>query len=64
MATDTTIGSLFWDCNCLPLADGKSSGTPAVIKADRARQSEIDRGVASYVQRTARYKAELRRLDG
>ena len=39
-------------------------GTPAVIKADRARQSEIDRGVASYVQRTARYKAELRRLDG
>lgn len=39
-------------------------GTPAVIKADRARPSEIDRGVESYVQRTARYKAELRRLDG
>ena len=39
-------------------------GTPAVIKADRARQSDIDRGVSSYLQRTRRYKAELRRLDG
>jgi carbonic anhydrase/acetyltransferase-like protein (isoleucine patch superfamily) len=38
-------------------------GSPAVIKEGRARKDEIDRGVASYVARTARYRRELRRLD-
>ena len=38
-------------------------GTPAVIKSGRARQSDIDMGVASYVARAARYKVELRRID-
>ena len=38
-------------------------GTPAVIKADRARTSDIEHGVRSYVGRVARYKADLRRID-
>ncbi len=38
-------------------------GTPAVIKSGRARQSDIDMGVASYIARAARYKLEMRRLD-
>ena len=38
-------------------------GTPAVIKAGRARQSDIVRGVESYIARAARYKSELRRLE-
>jgi len=38
-------------------------GTPAVIKADRARQSDIDRGVRSYVHRARRYRTDLRRID-
>jgi len=38
-------------------------GTPAVIKSGRARQSDIDMGVASYVARAARYKVEMRRID-
>ena len=38
-------------------------GTPAVIKSGRARQSDIDIGVASYRDRARRYRNELRRLD-
>lgn len=38
-------------------------GTPAVIKPDRARQGDIVDGVATYVARAARYRAELRRVD-
>ena len=38
-------------------------GTPAVIKAGRARQSDIDHGVASYIARAERYKTDLRRID-
>lgn len=38
-------------------------GIPATIKAGRARQEDIDRGVASYLARTARYRRELRRID-
>ena len=37
-------------------------GTPATIKSDRARQADIDDGVASYLARAQRYKRELRRL--
>ena len=38
-------------------------GTPATIKEGKARQSDIDRGVAAYVYRAAQYKTDLRRLD-
>ncbi|MFM8311304.1 MAG: gamma carbonic anhydrase family protein [Ilumatobacteraceae bacterium] len=38
-------------------------GTPAQVKEGRARQQIIDAGVASYRQRAARYRRELRRLD-
>lgn len=38
-------------------------GTPAVVKAGRARAEDISDGVASYLQKTARYRAELRRID-
>ncbi len=38
-------------------------GSPAVIKEGRARQDDIDRGVAAYLARTTRYPRELRRLD-
>ena len=38
-------------------------GIPATIKAGRARQEDIDNGVASYLHRTARYQRELRRID-
>ena len=38
-------------------------GTPAVIKEGRARRDDIERGVASYVQKAARFRAELRRID-
>jgi len=38
-------------------------GTPAVIKEGRARRDDIETGVASYVERAARFAAELRRLD-
>jgi carbonic anhydrase/acetyltransferase-like protein (isoleucine patch superfamily) len=37
-------------------------GTPAVIKPDRARADEISRGVASYLERTRRYRAEMRQV--
>lgn len=35
-------------------------GVPAKIREGAARRSEIDNGVASYVARAARYRAELR----
>ncbi len=38
-------------------------GIPATIKAGRARQADIDDGVASYLGRTERYRRDLRRLD-
>jgi len=38
-------------------------GTPATIKAGRARRADIEVGVASYRQRAQRYKRELRRID-
>lgn len=38
-------------------------GTPATIKEGRARPEEIAHGVASYLQRTERYRRELRRID-
>ena len=37
-------------------------GTPAVIKLDRARPGDTADGVATYVARGHRYRAELRRL--
>lgn len=38
-------------------------GTPAVIKEGRARREDIERGVGTYVERAARFRAELRRID-
>jgi carbonic anhydrase/acetyltransferase-like protein (isoleucine patch superfamily) len=38
-------------------------GTPAAIKAGRARRGDIETGVASYRQRAQRYRRELRRID-
>jgi carbonic anhydrase/acetyltransferase-like protein (isoleucine patch superfamily) len=38
-------------------------GAPATIKPDRARMDEITRGVKTYVERAARFRTELRRLD-
>ena len=38
-------------------------GTPAVIKEGRARREDIETGVASYVERAARFATELRRID-
>ncbi len=38
-------------------------GTPAVIKEGRARREDIERGVTTYVERAARFRAELRRID-
>ena len=38
-------------------------GTPAVIKEGRARRADIEQGVATYVERAARFRAELRRID-
>ncbi len=38
-------------------------GTPAVVKAGRARRADIDDGVESYLAKSARYRAELRRID-
>lgn len=37
-------------------------GIPATIKAARARQQDIDDGVASYLARAARYRREMRRI--
>ena len=38
-------------------------GAPATIKPDRARMEEITRGVKTYVERAARFRSSLRRLD-
>ncbi len=38
-------------------------GSPAVIKEGRARAEDIAYGAENYVQRTARFKRELRRID-
>ena len=38
-------------------------GTPAVIKEGRARRDEIERGVATYVERAERFRTSLRRID-
>jgi carbonic anhydrase/acetyltransferase-like protein (isoleucine patch superfamily) len=38
-------------------------GAPATIKPDRARMEEITRGVKTYVERAARFRTSLRRLD-
>lgn len=38
-------------------------GTPAAIKADRARRADIERGVEAYRRRAATYRGLLRRLD-
>jgi carbonic anhydrase/acetyltransferase-like protein (isoleucine patch superfamily) len=38
-------------------------GAPAVIKEGRAKMDVVAMGVQSYVHKTARYRAELRRID-
>jgi carbonic anhydrase/acetyltransferase-like protein (isoleucine patch superfamily) len=38
-------------------------GTPAVIKEGRARREDIEHGVATYVERAARFRTQLRRID-
>ncbi len=38
-------------------------GTPATIKEGRARREDIERGVATYVERAERFRAMLRRID-
>ncbi|MEY3133242.1 MAG: hypothetical protein RLZ29_1579 [Actinomycetota bacterium] len=38
-------------------------GSPAVIKEGRARAEDIAYGAENYVQRTARFKRDLRRID-
>ena len=38
-------------------------GTPAVIKEGRARREDIEHGVAIYVERAARFRDQLRRID-
>lgn len=38
-------------------------GVPAVIKPGRARREMIESGVASYLAKTARYRASLRRIS-
>jgi carbonic anhydrase/acetyltransferase-like protein (isoleucine patch superfamily) len=38
-------------------------GTPAVIKEGRARHVDIEEGVASYVERAARFREQLRRIE-
>ena len=40
-----------------------AAGSPAVIKPGKARLAEIDIAVESYVQRAARFRRELRRID-
>lgn len=44
-------------------ANALAVGSPAVIKLDRARSAEIAYGAANYVERTARFRRELRRID-
>jgi carbonic anhydrase/acetyltransferase-like protein (isoleucine patch superfamily) len=38
-------------------------GTPAVIKEGRARREDIEHGVEIYVERAARFREQLRRID-
>jgi carbonic anhydrase/acetyltransferase-like protein (isoleucine patch superfamily) len=38
-------------------------GTPAVIKEGRARRDDIQHGVETYVERAARFRNALRRID-
>jgi carbonic anhydrase/acetyltransferase-like protein (isoleucine patch superfamily) len=38
-------------------------GTPAIIKEGRARREDIERGVVTYVERAAWFRAELRRIE-
>lgn len=38
-------------------------GVPAVIKPDRARRQMIEVGVASYLSKSSRYRATMRRID-
>ena len=38
-------------------------GAPAVIKEGRAKMDVVAMGVQSYVHKTARYRAEMRRID-
>ncbi|MFZ9696094.1 MAG: gamma carbonic anhydrase family protein [Ilumatobacteraceae bacterium] len=38
-------------------------GAPAVIKEGRAKMDVVAMGVESYLHKTARYRAELRRID-
>ena len=38
-------------------------GSPAVIKAGRARRADIEHSVANYVERATRFRASLRRID-
>lgn len=38
-------------------------GSPAVIKEGRAKMDVVAMGVKSYVHKTARYRAEMRRID-
>ena len=40
-----------------------AAGVPAKIKPDRADRAQIEMGAKSYVERAARFGAELRRLD-
>jgi carbonic anhydrase/acetyltransferase-like protein (isoleucine patch superfamily) len=44
-------------------AGALAAGSPAVIKPGRARREEIEAGVLTYVQRSRRFRRDLRRLD-
>ena len=44
-------------------SDALAVGTPAVIKEGRVRREEIERGVATYVERAAKFRTQLRRID-
>lgn len=37
-------------------------GTPAVIKEGRVRREDVERGVATYVERAQRFRTQLRRI--
>jgi carbonic anhydrase/acetyltransferase-like protein (isoleucine patch superfamily) len=38
-------------------------GTPAVIKEGRVRREDVERGVATYIERANRFRSQLRRID-
>ena len=44
-------------------ANALAVGSPAVIKENRARSQDIVFGANNYVQRTERFRRELRRID-